>query len=159
MKVARSRFSRRAKPSKAPKAKKPLRLYGLPKGEVTRRLKGVNLSLRDPDVEIKAALDHVEDLLAHVRRLPCCLCGRRNNSEAHHVLTRGARNPDFFNVIAACVTGYDSCHGDVHNGKHVGVDLPAIAVAISLAYLIEHPDVARWLTERGVEAPDRGAAA
>lgn len=154
MKPVRGRFGGRSRVA----MKRSPRLYGLPKREVTRRLSGVNLSLHSDEAEITTALTHIDDFLAEIRRQPCALCGRKHNSEAHHVLTRGARNGDFWNVIPACAPGFDACHQKVHAGADMGVDLEALAVTVTLGYLLDHQDLAAWLSEHGIRAPDLSEA-
>jgi hypothetical protein len=158
VKPVRSRFKPKPRKARKPVKKINRSWRGLPKAEVTRRLKGMGASLRDPDTEITLCLDTVDDFLAAVRQQPCCLCGSRQGCEAHHVRTRGARNPDFYNVIPACY-GPDSCHSAEHSSRPSEEDLEAIAITVTVLYLIDHPEVEAVLRERGLLRSDVNEAA
>lgn len=53
--------------------------------------------------------DRKDDGLDFIRRMPCLVCG--NQSQAHHVKTRGAGGRDEFNTVPLCVNHHTGPQG------------------------------------------------
>lgn len=155
------RGCRRSK--KLPKRKTALRerapgTKGLGKREVVRRLKGLGLSIHDDPAIQSEGLAIVERLLEAVRGRQCLASGLRTGQrmqwrqqwwsitvQAAHLGTRGAFYGDFGNVVPLV----DLLHQDQqHDGAFFttrGIDVFAEARRVSLEFLGEHLDDARWL--------------
>lgn len=65
--------------------------------------------------------------LAFVRLQPCCLCGRRGPSQAHHAGPRGlgTRVHDWM-AVPLC----DPCHDGLHDSGGAMAARPALMIAI-----------------------------
>ena len=148
MKPVYSRFPRVAPKNLRDKTPAPMKTYGLPKGEFTRRLAGVGVSYRDDEATIETALKIVEAFLGDVRRRRCANCGGRQMVEAHHVGSRGARHVDFGNTAPACW----SCHQREHGGETLNVDMAAVARAVGVEYLAAHSVAANFIASHSMNA-------
>ncbi len=60
----------------------------------------------------RGATSNKEHML-RVKALPCCLCGKEGETEAHHVREQGSRIGDFMTIplCVACHRGEAGVHG------------------------------------------------